>query len=141
MQAQIFSCVSLTSPVLPHRYFNDHLDEEPFASMKAADEQQAFVKELHLLKTNLFMKMVETGALPLRPGVARLVSEAIEAGVTVAVCSTSNERAVSAIVEVMLGPEVAKVMRVFAGDVVPKKKPAPDIYLLAAKELGVDPSR
>lgn len=123
------------------KYFNDHLDEEPFASVRTADEQQAFVKELHLLKTNLFMKMVETGALPLRPGVARLVSEAIEAGVTVAVCSTSNERAVSAIVEVMLGPEVAKVMRVFAGDVVPKKKPAPDIYLLAAKELGVDPSR
>lgn len=32
-----------------------------------------------------------------------------------AVCSTSNERAVSNIVRVMLGPEVARVMRVFAG--------------------------
>jgi beta-phosphoglucomutase-like phosphatase (HAD superfamily) len=32
-------------------------------------------------------------------------------------------------------------MRVFAGDVVPKKKPAPDIYLLAAKELDVNPAR
>jgi HAD superfamily hydrolase (TIGR01509 family) len=27
------------------------------------------------------------------------------------------------------------------GDVVPKKKPAPDIYLLAAKELRVRPER
>jgi beta-phosphoglucomutase-like phosphatase (HAD superfamily) len=59
----------------------------------------------------------------------------------VAVCSTSNERAVSTIVRVMLGPEVARVMRVFAGDIVPKKKPNPAIYLLAAKELGVDPAK
>jgi beta-phosphoglucomutase-like phosphatase (HAD superfamily) len=41
----------------------------------------------------------------------------------------------------MLGEQVASVMRVFAGDVVPKKKPDPAIYLLAAKELGVDPKR
>jgi beta-phosphoglucomutase-like phosphatase (HAD superfamily) len=61
------------------------------------------------------MDLVETGALPLRPGVSRLVNEAIQAGVPVAVCSTSNERAVSTIVRVMLGPEVARVMRVFAG--------------------------
>ena len=63
----------------------------------------------------------------------------MEAGTPIAVCSTSNERAVSTIVRVLLGPEVAAQMRVFAGDVVPKKKPAPDIYLLAAKELGVNP--
>ena len=63
----------------------------------------------------------------------------MEAGTPIAVCSTSNERAVSTIVRVLLGPEVAAKMRVYAGDVVPKKKPAPDIYLLAAKELGVDP--
>lgn len=62
-------------------------------------------------------------------------------GVPVAVCSTSNERAVSAIVRVLLGPDVAAAMRVFAGDIVPKKKPDPAIYLLAASELGVDPAR
>ena len=67
--------------------------------------------------------------------------EAINAGLQVAVCSTSNERAVSKIVEVLLGPEVAARMQVFAGDIVPKKKPDPAVYLLAAKELGVDPSR
>jgi hypothetical protein len=61
--------------------------------------------------------------------------------VPVAVCSTSNERAVSTIVRVMLGPQVAAQMRVFAGDIVPKKKPDPAIYLLAAQELGVDPAR
>ena len=33
----------------------------------------------------------------------------------------------------------AKEVRVFAGDVVKNKKPAPDIYLLAAKELDLAP--
>lgn len=33
------------------------------------------------------------------------------------------------------------VMPRFAGDVVEKKKPSPDIYLLAAESLGVDPGR
>ncbi len=67
------------------------------------------------------------------PHVSGHAEEAIANGVTVAVCSTSNERAVSNIVRVMLGDAIAERMRVFAGDVVPKKKPAPDIYLLAAK--------
>ena len=67
--------------------------------------------------------------------------EAIEAKVPVAVCSTSNERAVSTIVRVLLGPEAESKMRVFAGDIVKKKKPSPDIYNLAASELKVDPSR
>jgi beta-phosphoglucomutase-like phosphatase (HAD superfamily) len=48
-----------------------------------------------------------------RPGVQRLVNEAIESNVPVAVCSTSNDRAVSTIVRVLLGPEVAAKMRVF----------------------------
>jgi HAD superfamily hydrolase (TIGR01509 family) len=35
----------------------------------------------------------------------------------------------------------AEKMRVFAGDCVPKKKPSPDIYNLAAETLGVSPAR
>uniref|UniRef100_A0A7S0RKF3 Uncharacterized protein n=1 Tax=Chlamydomonas leiostraca TaxID=1034604 RepID=A0A7S0RKF3_9CHLO len=122
------------------KYFKDVEDKEPFKSIKDKEARKKLVQELHLLKTDIFMELVETGAMPLRPGVKRLVEEAMAADVPVAVCSTSNERAVSTIVRVMLGPEVAKKMRVFAGDVVPKKKPDPAIYLLAAKELKVDPA-
>jgi len=61
--------------------------------------------------------------------------------VKVAVCSTSNEKAVATIVRVMLGPRVFEAMPVFAGDMVPKKKPDPAIYKLAAEKLEVDPAR
>eukprot|EP00897_Mesotaenium_endlicherianum_P004140 jgi/Mesen1/3754/ME000205S03014 len=112
------------------------------ANAPAGDaERKDFVAGLHKQKTALFMDLVETGALPLRPGVARLVDEALASGVKVAVCSTSNEKAVSAIVRVMLGSERAAQILIFAGDVVPKKKPDPAIYTLAATTLGVDPSR
>jgi beta-phosphoglucomutase-like phosphatase (HAD superfamily) len=60
--------------------------------------------------------------------------------VPVAVCSTSNEKAVSTIVRVLLGDDVAAKMPVYAGDIVPRKKPSPDIYLLAAKEMGLEPA-
>lgn len=123
------------------KYFKDCEDKEPFKSTKDPAERKALVADLHKLKTALFMDAVKSGSMPLRPGVKSLITEAINAGVKVAVCSTSNEEAVSTIVNVMLGPEIAAVMRVFAGDVVPKKKPDPAIYLLAAKELGVDPQR
>ena len=66
--------------------------------------------------------------------------EALEAGAKVGICSTSNEKAVQKIVDVMLS-EVAAHIRVFAGDIVARKKPDPAIYHLAAQELGVKPSR
>ncbi|PRQ30719.1 putative HAD-like domain-containing protein [Rosa chinensis] len=40
------------------------------------------------------MTLIEKKLLPLRPGVAKLIDQALAAGVKVAVCSTSNEKAV-----------------------------------------------
>ncbi|KAL7480110.1 hypothetical protein ACHAW6_005821 [Cyclotella cf. meneghiniana] len=99
------------------------------------------VLELHLQKTDMFMELIDEGAIPLRPGVLRLVDEAIEKGVKLAVCSTSNEKAVSNLVKTLMGTERASRFRIFAGDMVKKKKPAPDIYLMAVDEMGLDKSR
>jgi len=106
---------------------------------EGVDDTDAYIKEMHKLKTDLFMKIIESGELPLRPGVKRLIDEAIADGMTMAVCTTSNERAVNMIVEKMLGPErKAKFTEILAGDVVSRKKPDPEIYNLAAERLGVD---
>ncbi|KAJ4896869.1 Haloacid dehalogenase-like hydrolase domain-containing protein [Raphanus sativus] len=113
----------------------------PEKAPKDEAERKAFIAGLHKQKTELFMVLIEKKLLPLRPGVAKLVDQALTNGVKVAVCSTSNEKAVSAIVSCLLGPEKAEKIKIFAGDVVPKKKPDPAIYNLAAETLGVDPSR
>lgn len=100
----------------------------------------ALVKGLHARKTQVFMELVSAGKVPLRDGVERLVGEAREKGVKIAVCSTSNEKAVAKIV-MMLGEDAAKDIPIFAGDMVPAKKPDPAIYNLAATELGLDPAK
>ncbi len=105
------------------------------------DERDLLISDLHRLKTDLFMELVRTGRLPLRSGVARLVDEAIEQDIALAVCSTSNERAVQAVIDVMLGAERAAHISVFAGDIVDTKKPDPAIYKLAAARLGWNPAR
>mmetsp|Transcript_37500 Transcript_37500/g.57528 ORF Transcript_37500/g.57528 Transcript_37500/m.57528 type:complete len:281 (+) Transcript_37500:68-910(+) len=110
-------------------------------SLTTPDEQQAKVKELHLRKTDIFMDLITDGKIPLRPGVLRIVDEAIAADVRLAVCSTSNERAVSNLVETLMGPERASKFRIFAGDMVKAKKPAPDVYDMAVDEMGLDKSK
>ena len=83
------------------------------------------------------MKLIDEGAIPLRPGVLRIVDEAIAANVRLAVCSTSNEKAVSNLVSTLMGSERASKFQIFAGDMVKKKKPAPDVYLMAVDKMGL----
>lgn len=105
------------------------------------EDREALIRELHDLKTAHYMRIIESGQLPLRPGVARLVDETIAAGVRLAVCSTSNERSVNAVVETLLGPaRKAKFDVILAGDVVLKKKPDPEIYNLVLARLHLEPA-
>jgi HAD superfamily hydrolase (TIGR01509 family) len=100
--------------------------------------QAALLAAWHKRKTALYTEMVVDGKLPPRPGIARLIAAAQDAGWTLGVASTSAEASVRAILEFAIGRERAERFDVFlAGDVVPKKKPAPDIYLLALERLGV----
>jgi dihydroxyacetone kinase phosphoprotein-dependent L subunit len=99
--------------------------------------QRAAVAAWHRRKTELYLDLVASGAVPPRPGIARLVAAALDAGWLVAVASTSAQASVTATLERAVGTGLAERVRVFAGDIVPHKKPAPDIYLLALRDLGV----
>ena len=102
------------------------------------ENRDEWVAETHQLKTSLFMDIIASGELSLRPGVARLIDEAIDEGVTLAVCSTSNEKSVNLIVDKLLGAERRKHFSVIlAGDVVSRKKPDPEIYLKCLRALGI----
>jgi HAD superfamily hydrolase (TIGR01509 family) len=102
------------------------------------DEQVAMVADWHRRKTAIYTRIIAEGSVPPRPGVARLSAEADAAGWQLAVASTSAEVSVRSVLEHAVGPRLATRFAVFAGDVVRAKKPAPDIYLLALRELGVD---
>ena len=66
-----------------------------------------------------------------------MAAEPSRAGVRLGVCTTSNPRFIDAVLD-LFGPERKAAFEfVHAGDVVAKKKPAPDIYLLALDTLGL----
>jgi len=105
------------------------------------DRQREMLAAWHARKTAIYTERVKAGALPARPGVRRLIGEALDARWTLAVASTSADAAVRAVLEHVAGKEDAKRFAVvLAGDIVPHKKPAPDIYRLAIARLGVLPS-
>ncbi len=101
------------------------------------EKDDELLLEHHLKKTGIFVEMIESGILPLRAGVKRLMQEAMQAGLRLGVCTTSNERSANAIAQGMLGDIDFEF--VLAGDVVKKKKPNPDIYLLALEKSGLSP--
>ena len=104
-------------------------------------EQQRLVGVWHRRKTEIYTGLVASGAVPPRPGVARIVGDALAAGWPVAVASTSAEVSVRATLERAVGAVPARAVAVFAGDIVPHKKPSPDIYLLALDRLGLAPGQ
>jgi HAD superfamily hydrolase (TIGR01509 family) len=101
--------------------------------------QKQLLAEWHSNKTAIYQEIIASGNVPGRIGVKRLAEEALAADWRLAVASTSAKPSVDAVLRFTVGDVTAAQFRVFAGDIVPKKKPAPDIYLFASRELGVAP--
>jgi HAD superfamily hydrolase (TIGR01509 family) len=114
-----------------------HLQTKGFSKPVPADQVEELIKEMHKRKTAIFVELIETGKLPLRPGIHRFMKEAMAAGLKIGVCTTSNEQAARAITEKILSD--IKFDIVLAGDVVSKKKPDPEIYNLALTRTGLKP--
>lgn len=87
-----------------------------------------------------YAALVESGASPTRPGVRRLIREAHERGVRLAIATTSLQESVITLLRENLGNDGPGLFAVIAaGDAVASKKPAPDIYFLALEQLGFGP--
>ena len=113
-------------------YFDEYGWPEGADTPEAKDE---LIVALHKLKTQITSELVSS--LPVRPGILRIIDEARAAGVRLGVCTTSNPKFIDAVLD-LFGPERKAAFEfVHAGDVVAKKKPAPDIYELAKQSLGL----
>lgn len=106
----------------------------------APRDTAAFIADLHRAKTAHYVGALATGAIGLRPGVARLLAEAHEAGMRLAIATTTTPENVAALLDNCGVPGLCDWFEVIAaGDVVPRKKPAPDIFLLALERLALGP--
>jgi HAD superfamily hydrolase (TIGR01509 family) len=114
-------------------------------SLDVPQAERARLKQLvpaiHRTKTQIFTELIADGRSPLRPGIARLIHEAREAGVRCAIASTTTAANVEALISAHLGRNAYRTFAVIAcGDQVEAKKPAPDIYRLALSTLGLPAS-
>jgi HAD superfamily hydrolase (TIGR01509 family) len=106
-----------------------------FLARADADET---IKALHAIKTRHYVALLEGGGIPLRPGVARLIDEARAAGLRLAIATTTTPENVTTLLAASLAPDAANWFEAIgAGDIVPKKKPAPDIYHWVMARLGL----
>ena len=118
------------------RFYLDNFNTE----FERPDHLDEFIAGLHKAKTAHYARMLGEGAIPLRPGVERLIAEAREAGLRLAIATTTTPLNVTALLDNTLGPEAKGWFEVIAaGDIVPAKKPAPDIYVWAMEQMGVSP--
>jgi HAD superfamily hydrolase (TIGR01509 family) len=114
-----------------------HWQTKGFSQPIPPEDVDELIKAMHKRKTALFVELIGAGKLPLRPGIHRLMREAMDAGLKLGVCTTSNEQTARAITENFLSD--IKFDVVLAGDVVSRKKPDPEIYRLALDLTGLKP--
>ncbi len=96
------------------------------------------IAELHARKTIHYQTLIADGLIPLRSGVLRLLEGAYQDGITLGVATTTTPAALDALIEHALGKVWFDRFAVLAaGDIVPHKKPAPDIYNYALEALGI----
>ena len=97
---------------------------------------EARIGAVHRLKTDFYTRRVRAGGIELREGIRRLIGEARAAGVRLAIASTTTRESLDALLTTALAPDALDWFAVIAtGDVVPSKKPAPDIYEFALRVL------
>lgn len=124
------------------RHFLERYRPELGAHQAAADaDPRAWVRTVHALKSRYFRGLVRSGGVPLRPGVARLMTEAHAAGVRLAIVTSASRATLEPLLRHCVGAGLLRRIDVLVcGEDVAHKKPAPDLYRLALERLGVAPA-
>jgi HAD superfamily hydrolase (TIGR01509 family) len=115
------------------RTFHPAVPEDP-------QGEDALINHLHTRKNWRYTQLLRCGGIPARPGVLRLLEEALEEGLRLAIATTTTLKNVETLLTTLIGPHAPGWFDVIAaGDVVTHKKPAPDIYQYVLAKLGLLP--
>ena len=123
-----------------HHYLRRYQPDLGDHAEAVGESEEAWVEHVHRLKSRYFRRYLRQGKVPLRPGVARLLREASEAGLRLAVVTNASRATVKSFLKYGLGKELAaRIDLVVGGDQIKARKPAPDLYHLALARLKVAP--
>jgi HAD superfamily hydrolase (TIGR01509 family) len=93
--------------------------------------------EVHQGKTRHYARLMAQHTCRLRPGVAAFIRAAIARRQTLAIATTTTFSNVEGLLSGALGRQWRSLFAaVVSGDEIPRKKPAPDVYLEVLRRLG-----
>lgn len=125
------------------RYYLDHYlqpEDYPPDLPQQPDALAAWIKRLHLDKSDRYSEILSQGTIAARPGVLRLIQEARSTGVRLAIATTSAFSNALTVLETALDPDAPHWFEVIAaGDIVERKKPDPAVYQYVLEEMGLNP--
>ena len=87
-----------------------------------------------------YKRIAESGEIPLRPGAERVLREVHDSDIRMGIATTTTPQNVDALLIGNIGGDVDDWFDVIAaGNIVPDKKPAPDIYTYALEQMNLKP--
>lgn len=96
--------------------------------------------DLYRLKNAIFIEMLQTMRLPPRPGVSRLLDRLAAVGIAVAIATMGSRVWVRRLLREALGRDrLARFSVVVTGESTARKKPDPEVYILALHQLQCRP--
>jgi len=102
------------------------------------EDLDGFIRKLHQTKTRHYLALLESAAIPLRPGIKRLLIEARAAGLRLGIATTTTPANVTTLLTATLGAgSIGWFDVIAAGDVVPNKKPAADIFRYCLQQMNL----
>jgi HAD superfamily hydrolase (TIGR01509 family) len=104
-------------------------------------ELQSLVHQLHISKTRHYVHCVQSGAVQLRPGIARLIAQARPDGLPLAIATTTTRENVTALLQTTLGFDAVDwFAAIGTAQEVATKKPDPAVYHWVLERLQLSPS-
>jgi HAD superfamily hydrolase (TIGR01509 family) len=100
----------------------------------APADHEALARELHRRKTRHYADIVRSGAISLRPGVRELFNGCAAAGLRQAIITTTSRQNVE---ELLAASGLDGFEFMLCADSAPRKKPDPQVVLLALRQLGL----
>jgi HAD superfamily hydrolase (TIGR01509 family) len=93
---------------------------------------------LHAIKTTAYTQQMRAGALALRPGIEAILAAAHQAGLRLAIATTTTESNIDALLRPRLGPDWSQRFEVIEhAGTAPRKKPDPQVYRQTLQRLGL----
>ena len=116
-----------------HKYMEDRGEQYRLK------DNNSLILDLHAAKNRIYSEMLQQGRISLRPGVKRLLSSARDAGIRLAVATTTSRVNVTELLRRTIDPESLSWFDVIAtADEVPDKKPSPAVYEYVIDNMKLD---